>query len=504
MPFADLVAPAGPEPSYPKLPRVDDGGRASVPGVYVIGDAAGTPLLKLGMNEGARVAEGVARELAGDDAVDTDVLVVGAGASGLACALRLKKRTKSVIVVDGGALAQTVVSMTRGKHIFAEPISIKNESDLWLEECTREELLEHWRRAVVDAKLDVREQTRLVDIKREGRVLVATLANGTVRARAVVIAVGKSGSPRKANVAGEGEHAGKIRYGLDDASAISGKDILVYGGGDVACECALALAPNNRVTLATIDTALTFPKKRNKDAIEALASSGKLTLALGSKLTRVDAASATVGDVERKNDLVYVMIGADPPVAFFQKLGLALAGDWTLKRYLVAALVFLCVYSLYALKKYPDTPFAWPFTLFVDEASFNAAVRAVFDVAFLPFQYVFTDAAYADIERTTWFQQGYLYSLTYTLLMVVFGWRAMMRWTQTAKRPSYQKWRYLTLLTFQVVFFLLANVVAVQGLSIQNSWRAWGLYQPWPLFFNTFHWWSASDPIAVELLFIGG
>ena len=61
-----------------------------------------------------------------------DVVVVGAGASGLACAMRLKKRGRSVVVVDGGALAQTVVSMTKGKHIFAEPTNVKNASDLYV------------------------------------------------------------------------------------------------------------------------------------------------------------------------------------------------------------------------------------------------------------------------------------------------------------------------------------------------------------------------------------
>jgi polyferredoxin len=117
---------------------------------------------------------------------------------------------------------------------------------------------------------------------------------------------------------------------------------------------------------------------------------------------------------------------------------------------------------------------------------------------------MFSDAARADIARTQWFQQGYLYSLTYTIVMIGFGVVAMKRWTGSAKSPTYQRWRYLSLFAFQTVFFLLANVVAVQGLSVQFSWRAWGIYQPWPLFFHTFHWWQASDPFVVKAGFIGG
>src|SRR5205823_1096588 len=139
---------------------------------------------------------------------------------------------------------------------------------------------------------------------------------------------------------------------------------------------------------------------------------------------------------------------------------------WSGRRYLTAALVFLAVYSLYALKKFPETPFAWPFTLFLNRDAFASVVGAAFRAAFAPFAWIFSDAARADIDGTLWFQQGYLYSLAYTVVMIVFGWRAMLRWTGVAKRPSYQRWRYATLLAFQIGFFLIANVVAVQALSI--------------------------------------
>lgn len=509
------MARSAPEPSYPKLPRVDDVGRTSAPGIFVVGDAAGTPLLKLGLNAGARAADAIADELAragGGVAEGIDVAIVGAGAAGLACAARARGRGLSVVVLEAGEVAQTVVSMTKGKKIFAEPLATKNESDLWLGETTREELLSRWRAFVAHRGIDVRARTRVLDVTRDGDAFAIATDGSPLRARRVVIAVGKSGSPRKAGVPGENEHHQKIAHALADAEAVRDRCVLVYGGGDVACEAALALcaAPlGNTVTLATIDSALTFAKKRNRDAIDAAVISGRLQLKLATRLARVDAGAVTLapragGDDERlRNDLLFEMIGADPPIAFFKKLGLAIDGEWTLKKYLVAIAVFLCVYSLYALKKFPELPYAWPFTSLIDVAAFTSVVGSAFQVAFAPFSWMFTAAARADIERTLWFQQGYLYSLLYTLLMLGFGVQAMKRWTRTAKNPAYQKWRYLTLIACQVTFFLLANVVAVQALSIQHAWRAWGLYQPWPLFFHTFHWWNDSDPAVVKWGFIG-
>ena len=78
------------------------------------------------------------------------------------------------------------------------------------------------------------------------------------------------------------------------------------------------------------------------------------------------------------------------------------------------------------------------------------------------------------------FQQGYLYSGLYTVLMAWCGYEALIRWRGIARRKAYQTWRFVSLISFQVISFLLVNVVAVQALSTQYAWRAWGLCQLLP------------------------
>ena len=511
MPFADLFAPRRPEPSYPTLPACDDVGETSVPGLFVVGEAAGTPLLKLGINAGASLARHLKQTLpAGTTTTttttqtnDSDVIVIGAGAAGLACALQCQQDGLSVVVVEGRALAQTVVDMYRGKHLFAEPLNVKLDGPLWLEETDRETLLSRWQQQVKDSGVVVHQHEPVSDVQRDGERLRVTTTKQTLHARRVVLAVGKAGNPRKAGAVGEVEHASRIRHTLSDPQALQQQDVVVYGGGDVACEAALALMGHNRVTLITIDEALTFPKKRNKDAVDAAVAAGTLRLLLKTKLEHIEADTVTASGQRIKADVVFEMIGAEPPIAFFKKLGLTLDGAWTSRRIATAVAVFVAVYALYALKKFPDQPYAWPFTSFIDQRSFAAVVGAAFKACFLPFSWLFSAEALADMQRTLWFQQGYLYSLAYTVAMIVFGRQALLRWTKTAKDPRYQRYRYASLLGFQVVFFVVANVIAVQGLSLQHAWRAWGLYQPWPLFFNTFHWWNDSDPRVIIYTFVG-
>ncbi|MCO5168726.1 MAG: NAD(P)/FAD-dependent oxidoreductase [Planctomycetes bacterium] len=506
-----LVAPRRPEPSYPDLPVVSPAGESSRPGVYLAGEVAGTPLIKLGLNQGHALAERLHQELGPPDPTDPDLLdvvIVGAGAAGLGAAMRCHELGMRYVVLDAGRVASTVVNMYKGKVLFAEPAGVPLNSSLWFEECTREQLLARWQEQLHQAGLQVREHTRVSDVRGAPGAFVVVTDRGEHRARRVLLALGKAGNPRKAGVPGEQEHAARVLHHLADPDAFDGRRVFVYGGGDVAAEAALALCKRNRVTMVTVDPALTFPRKRNVDALLAEQAAGRLELHLGSRLARIEPDAVTfvdAGGQERtvQNDVVFEMIGAELPLPLFRRVGVRLERDWPLGRFLALALVALLVYSLYALKKYPEAPYSWPFDRLIAPATYDAVLRPTFEVAFAPFAWLFDPEAYAVLRRTRWFQQGYLYSGLYTVLMCVFGALALRRWSAVAADPRYQRWRYATLIGFQVAFFLVANVIAVQALSIQHAWRAWGLYQPWPLFFNTFHWWDASDPRAVVGAFVG-
>src|SRR5438552_18945531 len=87
----ELMARKAPEPSYPPLPEVGEGAESNVPGIYLLGEVGGIPLIKLGLNQGVEIAEKLAKELGpprADDPALLDVLIVGAGSSGLGAGVR--------------------------------------------------------------------------------------------------------------------------------------------------------------------------------------------------------------------------------------------------------------------------------------------------------------------------------------------------------------------------------------------------------------------------------
>jgi hypothetical protein len=184
--FKTLFSRKQPDPSYPDLPLVKENGESSVSGLYLTGDVGGTPLIKLGLNEGVDVVNRIHGEVgrsAGDDPALLDLVIVGAGASGLAAAMRAHELRMRYQVLEAEEIATTVVNMYRGKVLFAEPEGVPNRSGMWFEECTREELLERWRGQVRDAGLNVSEHDKVVDISKAGGHFSVTTERSAYRAK---------------------------------------------------------------------------------------------------------------------------------------------------------------------------------------------------------------------------------------------------------------------------------------------------------------------------------
>lgn len=503
-----LRAPKKPEPSYPKLPAVDDKGQTTVPGLYAVGEVAGTPLVKLGMNAGYDLVMSLSTELKSSSVkADYDLIIIGAGASGLSAALTAKKQGLTALTIESNHLAETVYTMTKGKVIYANPVDVETKGELWFEECTKEELLQKWAEQVEAESLQVHLFEKVEDIVHESNAIKVTTNKASYTGKKVILAAGKSGNPRKAGVPGEKEFPEKITHRLTDPDEFSQKNVLVYGGGDVALEAAVSLAESNNVTMVTIDPEFVYPSKRNIDRLKEKVKQGKVDLHFKSSLKAISKDSVTFVDANGSeksipNDHVFEMIGAELPLQFFSKIGVRLENTWTVSRYALLFGVFLCVYCLYALKSYGKGITAWPFESLISPNAYDTGLRAMFDFVFIPFKWMFSEEAYKDILGDRGYQQGFLYSGLYTVIMIVFGWEAMLRWRSQALRKKYQTYRYISLISFQVGFFMIVNVLAVQWLSVKYAWRAWGLYQPFPLFFNTFFWWYDGDPVSIFWFFM--
>ncbi|MBK5292522.1 MAG: NAD(P)-binding domain-containing protein [Acidobacteriia bacterium] len=131
-------------PNMPsRRPVVDEKLESNISGLFIIGDLAGAPVVKLAMAQGNDVAEHIAglpdAKATGADAYD--VVVVGAGAAGLNAALVAQDRGLRVLVLEKAKVANTIEDFPEGKWVYAEPDSRPAKGKLWLDGATKEDLL---------------------------------------------------------------------------------------------------------------------------------------------------------------------------------------------------------------------------------------------------------------------------------------------------------------------------------------------------------------------------
>jgi thioredoxin reductase len=153
-------------------------------------------------------------------------------------------------------------------------------------------------------------------------------SKGRYRARNVILALGRRGTPRKLGV--PGEELSHVMYSLIDAEAYTDKRILVVGGGDSAVEASMGLAHQrgNRVVLSYRAAEFTRLKERNARALQEAVKSGRLEVVLNSLPTEIgrDAVVLRIGEATRRisADYVWIFIGGTPPNRFLENAGVIL------------------------------------------------------------------------------------------------------------------------------------------------------------------------------------
>jgi len=445
-----------------RRPRLGPNFESSIPGVHIVGDLAGAPVVKLAIEQGHQLAGYLAGQRV-ENAADFDVVVAGAGAAGLNCALTLRERGLRVVVLEKNILANTIHEFPIGKIVYDEPVSRATAGSLWLEESTREELLEKWGEAA--RELEIRTGEAITGIVPGPGFLTVKTNRGTLTARKVVIATGQRGEARRLGV--PGEDRANVHNRLYNPAHFHGERIVVVGGGNSAVEAAIALSEaGNEVTLSYRGAELHRLFSANRKKLAA----SKVKLALNSNVSEFGEGRCRLNGEHISCDRAFVLIGADPPAAFLKQLGLRLENEWDWRRWLYLAVVMFVSYTIYAVKGGDGNEF-WPFTGWGHKlVSFGGK---------------------------PW---SFWYTVLYTGVMTVFGVQAMKRWGIDYK-DRFQIWRYISLISFQWIFFFLIPEYLVQ-IAVRNQWvgealasdpqftnnlwRSYGLIYAWPLFFYTF------------------
>lgn len=315
------------------MPRLTPELETNVGNMFIIGELGGLALIKNAVNQGRDCVDVITRRIMagkmGRPAPGVvDVCIVGAGPGGISASLRAIQNKITHRTIEQDEFGGTVAKFPRQKLVLTSPVEFPMYGKFRKMEISKEELLEFWGRLSKRADLQVHTREKVEDIKKgqDGLFTIQT-SNGTCRARAVILALGRRGTPRKLGV--KGEELGKVMYSLIDAEAYTQTKILIVGGGDSAVEAALGLAhqKGNQVTLSYRKEAFSRIKERNAVRIQELIQKKTTRVIFNSTPAEFRPRSVLL-DVNGKpqeipNDYVWVFAGGTPPNEFLQKMGIA-------------------------------------------------------------------------------------------------------------------------------------------------------------------------------------
>lgn len=327
-PFNAITLVFGTETRGVDIPHVDANFETNMAGIFIAGELGGMGLIRNAVEQGRQAMESIARSLAAGapDRNRLDLVIVGAGPAGFSASLGAMEKKLRFVTLEQEELGGTVAHFPRGKLVMTQPVQLPLVGSMRFTETTKEELLHFWQSVEHKTGLKVRYSERVEAIEPESGGYAVRTTKNTYHARAILLAIGRRGTPRKLEV--PGEDLPKVVYRLIDAEQYRGQRVLVVGGGDSALEAAASIAeqPGTKVLLSYRSEAFSRAKEKNRQRIRQAERNGNLKVLFKSSVKRIGEKSVRIdydGKVmELKNDAVIVAAGGVLPTPFLKQVGI--------------------------------------------------------------------------------------------------------------------------------------------------------------------------------------
>ncbi|HET7184441.1 MAG TPA: YpdA family putative bacillithiol disulfide reductase [Terriglobales bacterium] len=285
-----------------------------------------------------------------------DVVVIGAGPSGMASAIEAQRAGFRVVLIDKGCLVNSLFHYPANMTFFTTP-ELLEIGDIPFPSAhikpTREEALEYYRKVAEHYRLDVRPYQRVDQVSGgDGNFQVRTTAvNPTIlgaleaseehqripgrvreyQARKLVVATGYYDLPNIMHI--PGEELAKVFHYYREPHPFFDRDVLIIGGKNSASIAALELwRHGSRVTLVHRQPGMhPHVKYWIRPDIENRIKNGEIAAYFNSTVSEIREESVLIqtpnGEVRVKNDFVFALTGYHPDYAFLQSLGVRLTPE---------------------------------------------------------------------------------------------------------------------------------------------------------------------------------
>jgi len=268
-----------------------------------------------------------------------DVLIIGAGPTGLACAIEARRAGYSAVAVDKGCLCNSLYNYPTNMTFFTTPELLEIGDIPFVtaqQKPSRQEALEYYRKVAEFYRLDVRQYHTVTRTEGANGAFLVHCTDMLSRpteflARKLVIATGYYDLPNRIGV--PGEDLPKVTHYYREPHPFYNSDVVVVGAKNSSAIAALELWRHGaRVTMVHRGAAISPNVKYwIKPDIENRIKNHEIAAYFNTSI--IEIAPETIllqtpqGELRMKNDFVLAMTGYHPDFAFLRALGVELSQE---------------------------------------------------------------------------------------------------------------------------------------------------------------------------------
>jgi len=266
--------------------------------------------------------------------IEKDVLIIGAGPIGIACALECKKKGLDYIVVEKGALTNSLFNYPLNMSFFSTSEKLEIDGIPFIStnpKPNRNEALEYYRRVAVSNKLKINLYEKIRSVKKEGDYFFVTSEKQNYKVKNLIISTGFYDIPKMLNV--PGEELPKVTHYYKEAHPYVMQKVIVVGASNSAVDAALEIwRKGGEVTLVVRGPAIGERVKYwVKPDIENRIKEGSIKAFFNAKITEIKQNEVIISTPEDEkkiaNDFVVALTGYRPDFLFLEAIGVEISKD---------------------------------------------------------------------------------------------------------------------------------------------------------------------------------
>ncbi|GER59880.1 pyridine nucleotide-disulfide oxidoreductase [Patiriisocius marinus] len=268
-----------------------------------------------------------------------DVLIIGGGPIGIACALACKKNNLDYLIIEKGALTNSIFNYPLNMNFFSTSEKLEIEDIPFIStkpKPNRDEALEYYRRVVTNNNLNIHLYETVEHVEKSENFSIKTDKNSYI-ATNIVVATGFYDISKNLNI--PGEHLPKVSHYYKEAHPYILQNVAIVGASNSAVDATLEIwrkggTPTMVIRGSEIGDRVKYWVR--PDIINRI-KEGSIKAYFNSEIIQISEHEIEIktpeGNVTIANDFVLALTGYVPNFEFLKSMGITLSEDKLIPQY---------------------------------------------------------------------------------------------------------------------------------------------------------------------------